>query len=57
MCTWKFIFFKLKEMLKQKNLIPKPIYGIILQNKFKALDIDDLNDLMLARLISKSNII
>ena len=49
--------FKLKEMLKQKNLIPKPIYGIILQNKFKALDIDDLNDLMLARLISKSNII
>ena len=48
--------FKLKEMLKQKNLIPKPIYGIILQNKFKALDIDDSNDLMLARLISKSNI-
>ena len=48
--------FRLKEMLKQKNLIPKPIYGIILQNKFKALDIDDSNDLMLARLISKSNI-
>ena len=49
--------FKLKEMLKQKNLLPKPIYGIILKNKLKAIDIDDINDLMLARLVSKSKII
>ena len=41
-----------KSFIKQKKILAKPIYGIKLNNPFNALDIDDIHDFNLAKIVS-----
>ena len=43
--------FKTKSILRDKSLMPKPIYSVVLKNSHEAIDIDDIEDLSLARFL------
>lgn len=43
-----------KKFLKQKKILAEPIFSFVLNNNLEALDIDEMYDLKLARVISKN---
>ncbi len=48
--------FKTKAILKDKSLMPKPIYSVLLKNRYQAIDIDDQEDLKMSRMLINSKI-